>query len=1161
MKKLQLFALTLLIALTLLTAYAQSASQLGLPEGAKMRLGKGRVYAMQFSLNGTRLKVASSSGIRHYDTQTGQEAHLIPLVEPIVSHITVFSSNGGILASTQGSTIRLLDAETGEFLQTLTGHTSQVSSVAFSPNGKMLASGGGDRTVRLWDVQTGELRKTLTEHTNGKSVAFSPDGRTLASSRYRNVHLWDVQTGELRKTLTDHRGDVRSVAFSPDGRTLASESGNFWMGGEIRLWDAETGKLLKRLTGHKGWATDISFSPDGRTLAIGSGKTEIGKVHLWDVEAGELLKTFTKHKGNVNSISFSPNGRILASEDREGTIRLWDVRTGKLRKKLTGHTKGVYSISFSPDGKMLASGSQDRKVRLWDVRTGKLRKTLIGHTSWVNSVAFSPNGKMLASGGADQTVRLWDVQTRELRKTLTRHTSWVSSVAFSPNGKMLASGSQDKTVRLWNVQTGELRKTLTEHTSGVTGISFSPNGKMLASGSQDKTVRLWNVQTGELRKTLTEHKDSVLGVAFSPDGKTVAGSSRDGTIQFWNAHTGKHKQTLYASSKSMNSFVFSPDGNFLAITDGFSRVMMLDLASNAVWEPLGPYPGNPKAVTFSPDGTTFASGGSSGTVILWDVTPYASQLNTQRQRDSVRLVYFRPSDRTVQQGVNRKLQTLIKAVQRFYAIRMRSDGQKTFSFEADADGNPSVIRLDGKFTDAYYQQDTFERVEKEVEAAFDTSKHVYLVAVDVSSETIGQDDQHEACGVARGYGQSRTDGAARKRRAGGLAVIPASGNCFNVEVTAHELGHAFGLDHDFRDNAYVMSYGIQNRLSKDAAIWLSAHRYFNTGQTEVDQKTTLKLLSPRASEFKFQLTDADGLHQVQLLVPVTANDPAPGTKLYSSKGFNGQTRRTVVFTVPALTGSPEVTLQVIDVNGHITRQRFPVKAGNVARGPDTPGGGDALLAMRIENPGVPDPTHIAGDINADGIVNLEDMNAAAAHLGQTGENIRDVNNDGVVDVADLLLIAAAIEAVAAAPALVLVDIADMFTAAEVRQWLLLAQASGLRDPVYQQGFLLLEQLLVILTPKETALLANYPNPFNPETWIPYHLSEPADVRISIYAADGHLVRVLILGHQGEGIYESRNRAAYWDGRNALGEPLASGVYFYTFTAGDFTATRKMLIRK
>ena len=131
----------------------------------------------------------------------------------------------------------------------------------------------------------------------------------------------------------------------------------------------------------------------------------------------------------------------------------------------------------------------------------------------------------------------------------------------------------------------------------------------------------------------------------------------------------------------------------------------------------------------------------------------------------------------------------------------------------------------------------------------------------------------------------------------------------------------------------------------------------------------------------------------------------------------------------------------------------------------------------------------------------------------------------------------------------------------IQAWIAQAEVENDGSLAFRQGIENLQRLLASLLPEKTVLLANYPNPFNPETWIPYHLAEAADVTVRIYAADGGLVRTLALGHQVAGIYESRVRAAYWDGNNEVGEPVASGVYFYTLTADDFTATRKMLIRK
>ena len=215
----------------------------------------------------------------------------------------------------------------------------------------------------------------------------------------------------------------------------------------------------------------------------------------------------------------------------------------------------------------------------------------------------------------------------------------------------------------------------------------------------------------------------------------------------------------------------------------------------------------------------------------------------------------------------------------------------------------------------------------------------------------------------------------------------------------------------------------------------------------------------------------------------------------------------------------------------------------------------------------PSPGHPAGhsqeDINRDGVVNIQDLQLVASRFGESGANDADINDDGVVNIQDLVLVAAALGA-AGAPSGNSHSFEEL-TAADVQLWVKQVQSLGLADSTSHRGIAVLELLAALLQseilPQENALLPNYPNPFNPETWIPYRLAESAEVTLSIYSLNGNRVRTLALGHQPAGFYESRSRAAYWDGRNAIGERVASGVYFYTLTAGDFAATDKMLILK
>ena len=209
----------------------------------------------------------------------------------------------------------------------------------------------------------------------------------------------------------------------------------------------------------------------------------------------------------------------------------------------------------------------------------------------------------------------------------------------------------------------------------------------------------------------------------------------------------------------------------------------------------------------------------------------------------------------------------------------------------------------------------------------------------------------------------------------------------------------------------------------------------------------------------------------------------------------------------------------------------------------------------------PEPVEeTVGDINRDGVVDILDLKIVGARFGQRGENSADLNGDGLVDIVDLVLVAGEFGGDAAAPSLYPQTL-ELLTAADIQGWLSQAQQLALTDPAYLRGIAVLEQLHAALIPQETVLLPNYPNPFNPETWIPYRLSHASDVDITIYDTRGMVVRRLDLGHQMAGYYTDRTKAAYWNGRNEHGESVASGIYFYQLRTGDYTALRRMVILK
>ena len=338
---------------------------------------------------------------------------------------------------------------------------------------------------------------------------------------------------KLRATLQGHTQPVQSVAFSPDGKTIASGSRDM----TIKLWDVATGKERATLMGHSNY---VVFSPDSKSLASFGGSDMT--VKLWDVSTGKERATFRGHTRPLYGLAFSPDGKTIASGSFDNTVKLWDMATARVRSTVNFPTSiGIWGfLALSPDGKTLALTSEDETVKLLDVSTGKEQATLKGHTGFVYSVSFSPDGKTVASGSMDKTVKLWELATRKERANFhpSRH---ISSVAFSPDGKTLASGLDSNRVTLWDVASGKKRATLLGHNWAVNCVAFSPDGKTLASPVGDK-INLWDMPA-------TKQAESAQSGGLSPkdmDGLWTALGSDDAALAYRaiGSLTEAHQQAI-----------------------------------------------------------------------------------------------------------------------------------------------------------------------------------------------------------------------------------------------------------------------------------------------------------------------------------------------------------------------------------------------------------------------------------------------------------------------------------------------------------------------------------------------------------------------------------------------------------------------------------------
>ena len=905
---------------------------------------------------------------------------------------------------------------------------------------------------------------------------------------------------------------------------------------------------------HGGGVRTVEFSPVNASLFASAGESNL--IKLWNLK-NNTARTLRGHTGIVNSIAFSPNGNLLASVSDDRTIKLWNVHNSQNIATLREGTQFV-TVAFSPDGQLLATGGW-RHVKLWDVRRRVVIATL-QHDKFIQAVTFSHDGQFLAAGDAREssgTVKVWDVESRQVVAMLEEDLVVVRSVTFSSDDRYLASSHYNGEVKVWNVSDWELLRTMP---AGDYDIAFSPDGKMIA-GTRNASVNLWWVEDGTKVAQVPGPTGWMHPVDFSHDGTSLAVGGEDGIVRLWRIDTSPidgreegtvqilHTDTYFQQLPKANSVngddIPDPAPPAAVVRDFYELDPFYEQWINVGGLPvLASAKVNPYAVKeaawliqqvigHSPDLLKVMAGNGGRINIMAH-----NELITQIPDFS----YLKPDF--------------------FYDRRLRG----LFERRITICGEENILRYRGDIARGYntllheFAHALHELGLNSVKSDFDNVlRSTYESAIDSGlwhgtyagtshweywAEGVGfwfnsSDDFHFTTNAINTREELKVydpDLAALV-----FEVFGDSEWRYTLPTTRTHLPHLQGFNlpdtptFEWSQELDALYEQLESDPDSDGG-----GRWVNLRPYDPSELSSLK-------------SNIIGGHSIIILVNLTGNDvlfysvEQDGVEVFHARVGNS--------VRPFPTNAGRIWLLKDSEGKNLAAYRADVQTGRILVSRELTGSVHTVIAD--------EPIAPAWDVNRDGQINILDLVLVAQHLGGAApaNSQVDVNGDGTVNILDLVVVAQHLgESTGdAAPSLLVRD--SQLDPMIIQAWIEQAYAENDGSLMFQQGIANLHRLLALMIPKETSLLPNYPNPFNPETWIPYQLSKPADVSVSIYAADGRLVRTLALGYQPVGIYESRSRAAYWDGRNTLGEPVASGLYFYTLTAGEFTATRKMLIKK
>ncbi|MGL4552623.1 MAG: WD40 repeat domain-containing protein, partial [Gemmataceae bacterium] len=520
-------------------------------------------------------------------------------------------------------------------------HGFMVNSVAFSPDGRTIASGGNGRGLCLWDAATGDLLHhcSTRRFPAAYSVAFSADGKRVAVAESPTLNVVECDTGTVLRQIQAHTNGVISAAYSRFG-WVASGSHDL----TVRICDPETGATRHVLEGFGGTPWALAPRPTRDELAVGALD---GSLSVWGGATGARRWRVAAHTGNVNAAAYSADGATLATAGADGTLRLWAADGTPGRVVAMGGSR-PRSVAFSRTH--LAAGFDDGTVRLYDPAGGREVRRWAAAPYAVGALAFAPDGRTVASGGPWRSrIDLWDAATGAPLRAARGHVGPVDFLRYV-GGTLLSSG-RDRELIAWDVggKVGRSHK-LPAGSASLHTVAMSPDGRLTALTSfRERQVRVVDRGTGATVHTFPTQR--VKSLAFGAAGRLAAFDDR-GELLLWDAAAGKQllsvKEGLGTPGTGgfWGAMAFAPDGRRLAVGDGAGTVRLVDLADGKVTRRYDAG-GEPGGLTFSPDGRTVAICGGYGrpVIILWDSVTGDVVRSWQSEQTGVYSVQFSPDGR------------------------------------------------------------------------------------------------------------------------------------------------------------------------------------------------------------------------------------------------------------------------------------------------------------------------------------------------------------------------------------------------------------------------------------------------------------------------------------------------------------------------------------